>query len=235
MSCTCCRYALMREMSDGTCRPCTTSEAAAMKGTEPPTRSPSVNPTRPLRAPMQPALSPLGRPNLAAMPALLEEPGASPARVQETERQPKEALKASALPAQRHLRGPDEATGPGQHNAQPCGHSDKENGTFQPTNPLQYVYYWCIACPALWHRSARRLGALDTSSRTVNVLLHAGSVHVGKGKRAAARSGAPAPGKAQQANSEDTVTASALETGEDTETDDESATARQVHAVAYAW
>ncbi len=53
--------------------------------------------------------------------------------------------------------------------------------------------------------------------------MHAGSAQIGKGRGAAARSGAAAPSKAQQADSEDTVTISALETGEDTETDDESA------------
>ncbi len=60
------------------------------------------------------------------------------------------------------------------------------------------------------------------------MLMHAGSGQTGKSRGAAARSGVAAPGKAQQANSEDTVTISALETEEDTETDDESAPARQV-------
>ena len=60
------------------------------------------------------------------------------------------------------------------------------------------------------------------------MLMHAGSGQTGKSRGAAARSGAAASGKAQQANSEDTVTISALETEEDTETDDESAPARQV-------
>ncbi len=136
MLCTCCRYGLMRELSDGTCRPCTTSEVAALKGSEPPTRSPSVNPTRPLRTPVRPALSPLGRPSLAAVPGPLEDAGHAPAHLQETERQPEEAPKASAVPAQRDLKCPDEGTGPGLQSARPFGDSDKENGVFHPVTLL---------------------------------------------------------------------------------------------------
>ena len=65
----CCRYALVRELSDGTCRPCTTSEVAALAAEDTSTRSPSVNPSRSLRAPARPAPSPLGRPALTATPA----------------------------------------------------------------------------------------------------------------------------------------------------------------------
>ena len=133
---------------DGTCRPCTTSEVAALKGNEPPTRSPSVNPTRPLRTPVRPALSPLGRPSLATVPERLEEAGNAPAHLQETELQPKEALEASAPPVRQGLRGPDEATGSEQRSAPPCGHSDKENGAWRATVPCSAQIAGSFACNA---------------------------------------------------------------------------------------
>ena len=124
----CCRYALMRELSDGTCRPCTTSEAAALEGSEPPTRSPSVNPVKPLRTPVRPALSPLGRPSVAAVPGSLEQPLMAAAHLQSTDTPPKEAAGACAsAPAQQESCVLDEATRPSQQSAQPCGNSGKEN------------------------------------------------------------------------------------------------------------
>ena len=74
----CCRYALVRELSDGTCRPCTTSEVAALTVEDAPTRSPSVNPSRTLRTPARPAPSPLGRPALAATSAFEGKEGNDP-------------------------------------------------------------------------------------------------------------------------------------------------------------
>lgn len=149
MSCRCCRYGLMRELGDGTCRPCTTSEVAALTGEEPPTRSPSVNPVRPLRVPVRPALSPLGRPNLAAAPGPLVE-ARSAADLQDTSRQPREAPEASATqPVLQEFGGPDEAAGPDQQSMQPCGNRDKENGAPQlPAIPqcMDYELPACLMC-----------------------------------------------------------------------------------------
>ena len=130
----------MRELSDGTCQPCTTSEVAALKGNEPPTRSPSVNPIKPLRTPVRPALSPLGRPGLAAVPGPHGEAGNAPAHLQEADRQPYEAPKASASkPLKQGSRCPDQATGPCQQRAEAHVSSDKENGV-----------YWNLACCSAW-------------------------------------------------------------------------------------
>ena len=136
----------MRELGDGTCRPCTTSEVAALNGDEPPTRSPSVNPARPLRTPMRPALSPLGRPSLAPAPGPLVEAG-NAAQAQKTDRQPKEAPEARATqPAVQESRDPDEAACPGQRCAQPCGNRDKENGASRLPDIQQCMDHVLPAC-----------------------------------------------------------------------------------------
>lgn len=62
--------------------------------------------------------------------------------------------------------------------------------------------------------------------------MQAGPAQDRRGKASAARTGSAPQGKAQQANSEDTVTISSLGTGEDTETDNESAPARQVRQLS---
>lgn len=128
----------MRELSDGTCQPCTTSEVAALKANEPPTRSPSVNPVRPLRTPMRPALSPLGRPGLALAPGPQEEAKSAAAHLQETDRQPEEAPEASAAKhAKQESRIPDQAVGHCQQSRELRTSSDKENGESYVTSLLQ--------------------------------------------------------------------------------------------------
>lgn len=132
----------MRELSDGTCRPCTTSEVAAVTGNEPPTRSPSVNPTRPLRTPVQPALSPLGQPSLAAAPGPLEQRGDVNGQLQQTVGQPQGAK----------AQDPDKATATGQQSAKPRSSSDKENGVSYLTFLLQCMNC-CFHLHLLWECS----------------------------------------------------------------------------------
>lgn len=142
----------MRELSDGTCRPCTTSEVAALGGDEAPTRSPSVNPSRPLRTPVQPALSPLGRPALTVAPlASIEEEVASKEQ-QTSDEAPEEAAGASA----RKMAGAkalahDQATAPKQGSRKPSESSDKENAA-------------CLERPA---GSAARKGKGSESAATI--------------------------------------------------------------------
>ena len=196
------RFALIRELSDGTCRPCTVSEMAALKDGEAPTRSPSVNPAsakRP-RTPMLPALSPLGRPSLTLPPA-----SSVGAEDTQTGEGPGKDLNA----VQQHDAGglPEQAAG--THASQQAVEASGAPGQ---------------------QGSLPRLDSRGSKENALRPIQSAAcAAQQGRGEAGAAKIGRPPNAKAQQADSEGTVTISGLDPGaEDTDTDDESVPTRKV-------
>ena len=138
----------MKELSDGTCRPCTTSEIAALRGKHSPTRSPSVNPRRSSRTPVRPAPSPLGRPASAVAPEAPDEERDASAHLQPIAEEPKQASFASPSPGKQGAQAPDEATAPSQHSKELCGNRDKEN-TARAGQPAGVAASTVHLCPCI--------------------------------------------------------------------------------------
>lgn len=141
----------MKEMSDGTCRPCTTSEIAALGGNDSPNRSPSVNLRRSLRTPVRPAPSPLGQPALAVAPEAPDEERDAPAHLQPIAEEPKQASSAGTSPGKQGAQALDKAMAPTRQSKELCGNSDKENTARagQPAGVADSTMHLCLCIVTL--------------------------------------------------------------------------------------